>query len=654
MDLNKHTTALLAGQYPLGGAVLVAVAALVLLMLIAPKDRIPVINKYPNDWCLSKAHMAFITNADGLIKQGFAKFNKPFRMITLLGDRIVLPADHFEWMRRHGSHLDHQPLVSKDFFAGYPGFDGTAAMSDPSKLLANVIKKKLVQNPHVSKLHNMVQKDLVAAWPGQSNAKIEWKAVDWAKDGVSFISRMSASVFVGEELSRDETWQQVSTNYGMTVFLAARALRAWPRFLRPIVQWFLPACKSCRAAVQRARQVLQKNLAKRAAEGKEHDDSITWFGEIAGGKSYDPVAAQLGMSMAAVVTTSELVKQTIIEICAHDLATPLREEIEAVIAEHGWSPAALTNMRLLDINLDRQVLSPVTLPNGQHLPKGTAISIYMSQLRNPEVYENPETFDAYRYVKLRAQGGKWIYASSATSTSEDHFVFGIGKPICPGRFFAIAEIKTAVASILLDYDLRLAEGYTPKLMPFGFELFADPGVQLELVHEKVKQDDRDSILTWDGLHSEFITAGANNELPALRQVEMIGEVLEEDDVEMEDAEGEPGEAAEFDLAPNEGNLLALENANECREIISRIPHRATDWKPLAEALEVDEPLTDDLVTHLHRVWADLGRPVASIGRQFWQDKHKATTEEMQQARKQGPQHLIRRFGLLDPDDVIKS
>jgi hypothetical protein len=73
MDLSKYITPLLAGQYPLGGAVLVAVVAFVLLMLIAPKDSIPVINKYPNDWFLSKAHMAFITNADGLIKQGFAK-----------------------------------------------------------------------------------------------------------------------------------------------------------------------------------------------------------------------------------------------------------------------------------------------------------------------------------------------------------------------------------------------------------------------------------------------------------------------------------------------------------------------------------------------------------------------------------------------------
>ena len=94
---------------------------------------------------------------------------------------------------------------------------------------------------------------------------------------------MSPSVFVGEELSRDETWQHVSTNYGMTVFLAARALRPWPRWLRPFVQWFLPACKSCRAEAKRAREVLHKSLAKRAAEDKEYDDSISWFSEIAAG-----------------------------------------------------------------------------------------------------------------------------------------------------------------------------------------------------------------------------------------------------------------------------------------------------------------------------------------------------------------------------------
>lgn len=34
-------------------------------------------------------------------------------MITLVGDRLILPEDHFEWIRRHGPQLDHQPLVRK-------------------------------------------------------------------------------------------------------------------------------------------------------------------------------------------------------------------------------------------------------------------------------------------------------------------------------------------------------------------------------------------------------------------------------------------------------------------------------------------------------------------------------------------------------------
>jgi hypothetical protein len=74
MDPSKYFTPLGAGQYTSGGAVLVALVAIVFsLSFLMPKDSIPVINRYPNDWFSSKAHMAFITNADGLIKQGFAK-----------------------------------------------------------------------------------------------------------------------------------------------------------------------------------------------------------------------------------------------------------------------------------------------------------------------------------------------------------------------------------------------------------------------------------------------------------------------------------------------------------------------------------------------------------------------------------------------------
>lgn len=108
------------------------------------------------------------------------------------------------------------------------------------------------------------------------------------------------------------------------------------------------------------------------------------------------------------------------------------------------------------------------------------MSVHTSQFRNPDVYENPDKFDGYRFVKLRQEGGKWTSSASAVSTNADHFVFGMGRPICPGRFFAIAEIKTALAVILSGYDMRLKPGYTPKTIRYGFEILADPAACVEV------------------------------------------------------------------------------------------------------------------------------------------------------------------------------
>lgn len=77
MDFSQNITTLGVGEYTSEGAGLVAAGAIILvlslLVLVSPKDKIPVINKYPNDWFSVKAQIAFVTNADGLIKQGFAK-----------------------------------------------------------------------------------------------------------------------------------------------------------------------------------------------------------------------------------------------------------------------------------------------------------------------------------------------------------------------------------------------------------------------------------------------------------------------------------------------------------------------------------------------------------------------------------------------------
>jgi cytochrome P450 len=112
--------------------------------------------------------------------------------------------------------------------------------------------------------------------------------------------------------------------------------------------------------------------------------------------------------------------------------------------------------------------------------RGTTISVHTSKFLNPEIYERPDQFDGYRYVKLRQEGGKWTGSSAAVSTSADHFVFGMGKFICPGRFFAVAEVKTALAVVVISYVVWLKPGYAPKTIRYGFEVLTDPAACLQV------------------------------------------------------------------------------------------------------------------------------------------------------------------------------
>ncbi|KAJ5505176.1 Cytochrome P450 [Penicillium fimorum] len=196
-------------------------------------------------------------------------------------------------------------------------------------------------------------------------------------------------------------------------------------------------------------------------------------------------------------TTSDLLKQAILDICMHpDLIPVLRGEAQKAVEESGWTTAGLFKMQLLDsaiketlrlkpgslVNLERKALKDVTLPNGLTIPRGTNVAVDSSMMWNPAIYPNPSSYDAYRFLRLRESGNT---AAALASTSLEHITFGIGKPICPGRFFATNEVKIAVAKILLTYDVRIPDGMTPKIIEIGFEMLSDPGAKLEIRKRKI-------------------------------------------------------------------------------------------------------------------------------------------------------------------------
>ena len=187
------------------------------------------------------------------------------------------------------------------------------------------------------------------------------------------IARISSRVFLGDQLCRDENWLRITKDYTVKSFNAANELRLWPAPLRTIASRFLKSSGEVRQLVKQAREVIEpiynqrRQLRSKAlAEGKKYEgfnDAIDWVEDEAKGKPYDPVAIQLGLSLAAIHTTSDLSAKVLINLVKNpSIIEALREEMTTVLNEHGWSKNALFKMKLLDsVIKESQRMAPAAL-----------------------------------------------------------------------------------------------------------------------------------------------------------------------------------------------------------------------------------------------------------------------------------------------------
>lgn len=127
--------------------------------------------------------------------------------------------------------------------------------------------------------------------------------------------------------------------------------------------------------------------------------------------------------------------------------------------------------------IERVALKDTALPDGRILPRGSNVMVDSTDLWNAAVYPEPQQFDAYRFLRKREAGDS---GSQFVQSGPDYHVFGGGRHICPGRFFANNELKLTLAHILLKYDVRLAQGCDPKPIVHNYYAMVDPTVQFEV------------------------------------------------------------------------------------------------------------------------------------------------------------------------------
>lgn len=184
------------------------------------------------------------------------------------------------------------------------------------------------------------------------------------------VARVSGRVFLGKDLCRNPEWLRIPVEYVINLAFGAAALRKFPKFLRPLVHWFIPQVKALRQQMAAAYRIIQQELEQRefvnrklGTDGANYQDAIQWTTEIYKGLNPDHTLIQLGLAFGALHTSTDFLTQVIYDLCRHpELIRHLREEIISVVsAEGGLNRNAIRKFKLMDSVLkESQRLKPAS------------------------------------------------------------------------------------------------------------------------------------------------------------------------------------------------------------------------------------------------------------------------------------------------------
>ncbi|KAE9393366.1 cytochrome P450 [Gymnopus androsaceus JB14] len=241
-------------------------------------------------------------------------------------------------------------------------------------------------------------------------------------------------------------------------------------------------------AVKRATKHLEPLILERLRKEEEYgssewpdkpNDLISWLLDEAQGERRNNIISNivlrvLHINFGAIHTTSITFTSCLFRLAGNpELVQILREEVEPIIKELGWSKATMGQMKKLDsfmketqrlsgnvgaTSMNRMALRDFTFSNGTVIPAGTIVSVASYAMnRDDEIYEEADTLNPFRFSNMRAQEGESTKHQMA-GLDPSYMLFGGGRQMCPGRFFAVNELKALLAHVLVTYDLKFENG----------------------------------------------------------------------------------------------------------------------------------------------------------------------------------------------------
>ncbi|KZT73242.1 cytochrome P450 [Daedalea quercina L-15889] len=456
-------------------ALLLAAPLLILVRRrMNPLYRIPAVG-HSDPFLSYWSALKFFVNAREMLQEGYSKYRGSVFRVPLLDRWVVVVS---------GAAMNEQ-------LRKYP--DDQMSFIDAAEELVQAkytIAKQVHENPmHIPVIRGPFTKNLAALMPDVADEVAsavrdaipdtgdEWVGVVAFPAMTRVVCRASNRVFIGLPLCRNPEYIDIVLGYTKDVAKGRFIMTITPILLKPLVGRLLPwsanALKKFSALVK---PIVDESFRQFEHHGKQWEDKpknlLTWLTEEAKATGNGPeivVSALLSSNFVAIHTSSISVTHALYHLAAcPEFAAPLREEIEGAIRRHGWGKQAISEMWKLDsfmresqrfngtsgVSVIRKAVVDVRLADGTVIPAGTLVGAAADATHwDEDNYDDAAVFSPFRFSDMRADEGERV-KHQFVSTSPEYVPFGHGKHACPGRFFAGNELKTVIAHLVLNYDMK--------------------------------------------------------------------------------------------------------------------------------------------------------------------------------------------------------
>ncbi|KAK0230010.1 cytochrome P450 [Armillaria nabsnona] len=413
----------------------------------------------------------FIFHAKEIVEEGQRMYGSIFKVPLLDKWTVVVSgAERINDIRKSSVEELSSIVMNEDMDYTF----GRSNRLDPYHL--DVVRGALTRN--ISPCFADVQDEIKAAFRDNIPMTEDWVEIPAYETILQIVCRASNRMFVGLPLCRNPEYIKLNINYTIEIFTFARIINILPTVLK------------MQRAIAKAEKFLGDTIRERMHQqdvyGKDWpgkpNDLVSWLLDITYGDAKqrsvkDHCSRVLSLNTAAIHTTSMAFTTALYALATHpEYAETLRDEVESIINEEGCTKSAMGKMNQLDsflkeaqrlygnmgvFEMQRTTRKDFVFSDGMVVPAGVQIVVAsLSTHTDEENYEDPLEFKPWRFSEKRKQEGEGIRHHMATP-SLDFVFFGHGRPACPGRFFAVNELKALMSHVLLNFDVKLDKFPTP-------------------------------------------------------------------------------------------------------------------------------------------------------------------------------------------------